>query len=189
MLRDVAVIDLLKDILGWTSVVFYILITIFNTMKVTRYAAFASATNDTIWSILMGWWPKVILNLSVTAINLYRYFKDFTQTAKIVIQLLAAVMIIGISYIIYVAIHAFIAEPTLAVGLQFVDLGVIVIALYMTELKKYRILMLLSGFVGMAGYYGNPQMMIIKALVIIIMSYKLFTTRNDTAEQLAAENK
>ena len=189
MLRDIAVIDLLKDILGWTSVVFYILITIFNTMKVTRYAAFASATNDTIWSVLMGWWPKVILNLSVTAINLYRYFKDFTQTAKIIIQLLAAVMVIGISYIVYVAINAFIVEPTLAVGLQFVDLGVIVIALYMTELKKYRILMLLSGFVGMVGYFGNPQMMVIKALVIIIMTYKLFTTRNDTPEQQAAENK
>ena len=49
--------------------------------------------------------------------------------------------------------------------------------------------MLLSGFVGMVGYFGNPQMMVIKALVIIIMTYKLFTTRNDTPEQQAAENK
>jgi len=34
--------------------------------------------------------------------------------------------------------------------------------------------MFLSGFVGMAAYFGNPQMMIIKALVIGIMAYKLF---------------
>lgn len=40
----------------------------------------------------------------------------------------------------------------------------------MTDLKNYRKLMLVSGFVGMAAYWGNPQMMIIKALVIGIMT-------------------
>ncbi len=44
----------------------------------------------------------------------------------------------------------------------------------MTDLKNYRKLMLVSGFVGMAAYWGNPQMMIIKALVIGIMTFKLF---------------
>ncbi|RMZ61896.1 hypothetical protein D9U34_21890, partial [Vibrio anguillarum] len=43
-----------------------------------------------------------------------------------------------------------------------------------TDLKRFRLLMFLSGFVGMAAYFGNPQMMIIKALVIGIMAYKLF---------------
>lgn len=181
-------IDLLKEVLGWTSVVLYILLTIFNSMKFTRYAAFASATNDTVWSILMGWWPKVILNLSVNAINTYRYVKDFTKTGKTIIHTLAAIMATAIIYITYVAISAFIAEPTITVALQYLDLAVIVAALYMTSLKNYRMLMLTSGFVGMAGYYGNPQMMIIKALVIVIMSYKLYSTRHQTQEQQLAEN-
>ncbi|PSW66796.1 hypothetical protein C0W88_01080 [Photobacterium leiognathi subsp. mandapamensis] len=181
-------VDLLKEVLGWTSVVLYILLTIFNSMKFTRYAAFASATNDTVWSILMGWWPKVILNLSVNAINAYRYVKDFTKTGKAVVNTLAAIMATAILYITYIAISAFIAEPTITVALQYGDLIIIVAALYMTSLKNYRMLMLLSGFVGMAGYFGNPQMMIIKALVIAIMSYKLYSTRHMTKEQQLAEN-
>ncbi|UJZ95529.1 hypothetical protein IHC87_18935 [Photobacterium damselae subsp. damselae] len=177
-------LDIIREVLGWTSVAFYISLTIFNSMKFTRYAAFASATNDTAWSILMGWWPKVILNLSVGAINAYRYVKDFTNTSKAIINTVAALMAGGILYVAYVAISSFINNPTISEALQFGDLALILLALYMTELKKYRILMFLSGFVGMAAYYGNPQMMIIKALVIAIMAYKLYSTRNQTEEEV-----
>ncbi|KXF82086.1 hypothetical protein [Enterovibrio coralii] len=179
-------LDLITEILGWTSVAFYIGITIFNTMKFTRFAAFGSAANDTIWAFLMGWWPKVILNLSVASLNTYRYAKDFTNAPKAVIVGLGAVMAAGISYIAYVAVTAFLAEPTLSVALQFADLGIILLALYMTTLSNYRKLMLLSGFVGMAAYYGNPQMMIIKALVIGIMTFKLFFDKSQTAETAEA---
>ncbi len=175
-------LDVLKEVLGWTSVAFYISVTIFNSMKFTRYAAFGSATNDIIWSILMGWWPKVVLNVSVAAINVYRYMKDFTSTGKAVLNTVAGLVGAGILYIIYIAVHAFLAEPTMFVALQFVDLGIIVTALAMTQLSKYRVLMLISGFVGMGAYFGNPQMMIIKALVIGIMSYKLYSTRHKTDE-------
>ncbi|MCW8328476.1 hypothetical protein MD588_06600 [Photobacterium sp. SDRW27] len=181
-------LELLKEVLGWTSVAFYISITVFNSMKFTRFAAFGSAANDIVWSILMGWWPKLILNLSVAAINTYRYVKDFTKSAKAIVNLLAAIMAAGILYIVYVAVSAFIAEPTLPVALQFMDLGVIVTALYMTSLKKYRVLMLVSGFVGMAAYYGNPQMMVIKAIVIGIMTYKLVSPSQQEKEVLATES-
>lgn len=73
------------------------------------------------------------------------------------------------------AVPTFLEHPTWSVGLQFADLGIILLALYMKELKHYRILMLISGFVGMAAYYGNTQMMVIKALVIGMMIAKLFT--------------
>ncbi|MEF1220197.1 hypothetical protein REH76_20845, partial [Photobacterium damselae] len=96
----------------------------------------------------------------------------------------AALMAGGILYVAYVAISSFINNPTISEALQFGDLALILLALYMTELKKYRILMFLSGFVGMAAYYGNPQMMIIKALVIGIMAYKLYSTRNQTEEEV-----
>ena len=178
-------LTLITEILGWTSVAFYIGITIFNTMKFTRYAAFGSATNDIVWAALMGWWPKVILNLAVASINTYRYAKDFMQVSIWIINALAVIMVGGIGYIGYVAITAFIAEPTLNVALQFVDLGIILVALYMTSLTRYRWLMLSSGFVGMAAYWGNPQMMIIKALVIGIMTYKLF----DKTQQENTETK
>ncbi|MEZ8142905.1 hypothetical protein A1OO_11345 [Enterovibrio norvegicus FF-33] len=175
-------LDFFTEILGWTSVAFYIGITIFNTMKFTRFAAFGSAANDTLWAFLMGWWPKVILNLSVASLNTYRYAKDFTNASKAVILGLGGVMAAGIMYIVYVAVSAFIAEPTLSVALQFADLGVILLALYMTTLTNYRKLMLLSGFVGMAAYYGNTQMMIIKVLVIGIMSYKLLFDKSQKTE-------
>ncbi|WP_028021486.1 hypothetical protein [Enterovibrio calviensis] len=175
-------LDLITEILGWTSVAFYIGITIFNTMKFTRFAAFGSATNDTLWAFLMGWWPKVILNLSVASLNTYRYAKDFTNASKSVIAGLGAVMAAGIIYIAYVAVTAFIAEPTLPVALQFVDLGIILLALYMTTLTNYRKLMLISGFVGMAAYYGNTQMMIIKAMVIGIMTFKLLFDKSQKSE-------
>ncbi len=173
-------LDLISEILGWTSVAFYIALTIFNSMKLTRFAAFGSAANDIIWAVLMGWWPKVILNVSVASLNSYRYAKDFTSLSKHIIQALASVMVVGILYIVYVAVTAFVAEPTLPVALQFVDLGVILLALYMTTLSNYRKLMFISGFVGMAAYYGNPQMMIIKAMVICIMSYKIFFDKSES---------
>lgn len=170
--------EMITEILGWTSVAFYISITIFNSMKITRYAAFGSAANDIVWASLMGWWPKVILNLAVTTVNAYRYFKDFTKTSKVILNAFALLAISGILYIVYFAVSGFIAEPTLPVGLQFADLGIILAALYMTTIKNYRILMLISGFVGMAAYWGNTQMMIIKGLVIVIMIFKLVTKKD-----------
>lgn len=166
--------EMIKEVLGWTSVAFYISITIFNSMKFTRYAAFGSAVNDVAWAALMGWWPKVILNLAVSSVNTYRYLKDFTSTSKTIINIIAVTVIAGIGYITYVAVNAFISNPTVSVALQFGDLGIILAALCMKELKKYRVLMLISGFVGLAAYWGNTQMMIIKGLVILIMIYKLF---------------
>lgn len=171
--------ELIKEILGWTSVLFYISITIFNSMKKTRYAAFGSAANDVVWAALMGWWPKVILNLSVTTVNSYRYLKDFTTTKKVILNTFALLAVSGILYIVYFAITGFMAKPTLSVALQFADLGIILLALYMKTLRNYRILMLLSGFVGMAAYWGNTQMMIIKGIVIAIMIYKLLTGKPD----------
>ncbi|GHA39554.1 hypothetical protein ACFFLZ_00400 [Photobacterium aphoticum] len=171
--------DVVVDVLGWTSVAFYISLTIFNSMKATRFAAFGSAANDIIWAFLMGWHAKVILNLSVASINTYRYAKDFTTVSHKLIMALGAAMGLGILTILYFAVSSFIAEPTLAVAFQFADLGVILAAIYMTSLRKYRVLMLISGLVGMVGYYGNPQMMIIKAMVIGIMSYKLITQKED----------
>lgn len=168
-------LELISEILGWTSVAFYISITIFNSMKVTRYAAFGSAANDIIWSFIMGWWPKFILNLSVSGVNMYRYAKDFTKAPILLLNVLAAAMIAGILYILHFAVTTFLSSPSWSVGLQFVDLGIILLALYMKELKNYRILMLISGFVGMAAYYGNTQMMVIKTLVICMMLAKLFT--------------
>ncbi len=97
-------------------------------------------------------------------------------------------MAAAILYIVYVAVTAFIAEPTLPVALQFMDLGLIVAALYMTSLRKYRVLMLVSGFVGMAAYYGNPQMMIIKALVIGIMSYKLIAPSQQEKDEFVVQH-
>ncbi len=179
-------LDLFSEILGWTSVAFYIGLTVFNSMKFTRFAAFGSATNDIVWSVLMGWWPKVILNVSVASLNTYRYAKDFTSVSKNIITALAVVMGAGILYIVYVAVTAFVAEPTLPVALQFADLGIILLALYMTTLSNYRKLMLISGFVGMAAYYGNTQMMIIKAMVICIMSYKVFIDK-EIKEEIEAK--
>tara|TARA_Y100001960_G_scaffold332700_1_gene434279 strand:- start:10131 stop:10682 length:552 start_codon:yes stop_codon:yes gene_type:complete len=178
---------LVSEILGWTSIAFYISITVFNSMKITRFAAFGSTGNDIIWSLLMGWYPKLILNLSVTGVNAYRYAKDFTKAPLALLNTLAALMFAGIGYIFWFAVTNFLKDPTLSTGMQFADLGVILLALSMKDLKHYRILMLISGFVGMVGYYGNTQMMIIKAMVIGIMCFKLFIEK-EKKENLEEKN-
>ena len=178
-------LEFISEVLGWTSVAFYVGLTMFNSMKFTRYAAFCSATNDILWAILMGWWPKLILNLAVASLNTYRYAKDFMNVNKYIIMSLGSVMGCGIIYILYVAISAFMSDPSVFVALQFLDLFVILIALYMTSLTRYRQFMLLSGFVGMFAYYGNPQMMIIKAMVISIMCYKFMFDK--TQDEKAVE--
>ncbi|MGL5290780.1 MAG: hypothetical protein ACRC9T_02470 [Vibrionaceae bacterium] len=179
-------LEMITEILGWTSIAFYISITVFNSMKFTRYAAFGSVANDTIWAFLMGWWPKVILNFAVASVNSYRYAKDFMKVPKWLIITLGTIMGCGLSYILYFAVSNFIKEPTWQVGLQFADLGIILLALFMTTLLRYRQLMMLSGFVGMAAYYGSTQMMIIKAMVIGIMLYKLFFDKSVTSDSLNA---
>ncbi len=179
-------LEFISEVLGWTSVAFYVGLTMFNSMKFTRFAAFGSATNDIVWAILMGWWPKLILNLAVASLNTYRYAKDFMDVNKHIILVLGSIMGSGIIYIFYVAITAFIADPSVFVALQFLDLFVILIALYMTSLTRYRQFMLLSGFIGMFAYYGNPQMMIIKAMVISIMCYKFMFDKGQNEETAEA---
>lgn len=180
--------ELISEILGWSSIAFYISITVFNSMKVTRYAAFGSAANDIIWSLLMGWWPKLILNLSVSGVNIYRFAKDFTKAPLALLNSLAAAMGAGVLYVVYFAVSNFIANPTLSVGLQFADLFLIVIALSMKSLHNYRILMFISGFVGMAAYYGNTQMMIIKGLVICMMAFKLLHKGSKDKDEISVED-
>lgn len=172
-------LTLLTEILGWTSILLYISLTIFNSMKLTRYAAFASAANDIAWSYLMNWYPKIILNISVAGVNAYRYAKDFTKLPILLINTIAAFVIMGVLYILHFAITTFLENPTIFVALQFVDLGLILLALYMTSLRNYRIIMFLSGFVGFFAYYGNTQMMIIKIMVIGIMIYKFMTSEKE----------
>lgn len=170
----------LTDILGWSSVVFCLLITIFNSMKITRFATFGSTANDLIWSALMGWWPKVTLNIAVTSVNLYRYAKDYTKAPLWLLNSLGLIMGIGISYVLYYSITIFLKQPSIAVAFQFLDLALILSAIYMKTIKNYRILMFLSGFVGFVGYYGNYPMMFIKVMVITIMIFKLFIEKEKT---------
>ena len=164
----------LIDILGWTSVFFCISTNIFNSMKITRFVTFGSTANDLIWSILMGWWPKATLNIAVTSINIYRYAKDYTKSPLWLLNSLCVIMGIGISYILFNSISSFFKDPSLFVAFQFLDLAIILIAIYMKTIKNYRIFMLISGFVGFVGYYGNEQMMLIKIIIILIMIFKLF---------------
>ena len=73
---------LVLEILGWTSVAFYICLLIFNGMKNVRLASFLSVANDVVWGFMIGVMPKVLLNLVVGSVTLYRYLCDLLKPLK-----------------------------------------------------------------------------------------------------------
>lgn len=163
------------DILGWTSVAFYILLLVFNGMKSMRLASFLSVANDVAWGFMIGVLPKVLLNLVVGSVTLYRYLCDFTQTPKKFINLFLVLMVTGLLYFVYFAANDYLANPSTGLLLTWFDFVLILIALSVKQIRLFQIFMLCSAFLGGYAYYllGIEQMMVIKTIVAIITSYKL----------------
>lgn len=168
--------DLLVNTLGWTSVAFYILLLIFNGMKSMRLTSFLSVANDVLWGLLIGVMPKVLLNLVVGGVTLYRYVCDFTAAAKILTNLLLVLMLVGIGYFTYFAINDYLANPSVGLLLTWVDFAVILTALSMKKIRLFQIFMFLSAFIGGYAYYllGIEQMVVIKSIVGCLTGYKIF---------------
>lgn len=168
--------DVVVEILGWTSVAFYILLLLFNGMKNMRLASFLSVANDVAWGFMIGVMPKVLLNLVVGSVTSYRYVCDFTNIPKKGTQLFLALMIAGLSYFTYFAVSDYLANPSLGLLLTWLDFVLILIALSVKKIRIFQIFMLASAFVGGYAYYllGIEQMVVIKCIVAAITSYKLF---------------
>lgn len=166
---------LVVEILGWTSVFFYILLLVFNGMKNMRLASFLSVTNDVIWGFMIGVMPKVLLNLVVGSVTFYRYLCDFTNTSKKVINLFLIIMITGLLYFLYFAINDYLTNPSMGLLLTWFDFILILTALSVKKIRLFQIFMLSSAFVGGYAYYllGIDQMVVIKTIVAIITGYKL----------------
>ncbi|TEW50669.1 phosphopyruvate hydratase [Psychromonas sp. RZ5] len=170
------VVPFIIDLLGWTSVFFYILLLVFNRMKNMRVASFLSVINDVIWGILIGVMPKVLLNLVVGSVNLYRYICDFTEVPANIVRLILATMIAFLLYATYFSINDYLANPSQGLLLTWVDFAIILTALSVKNLRLFQLFMFLSAFVGGYAYYllGIEQMLVIKAIVGLIMLHKLF---------------
>lgn len=168
------------EILGWTSVVFYIFLLVFNGMKHMRLASFLSVANDVAWGMMIGVLPKVLLNLVVGSVTLYRYLCDFTNTPRKVINLFLVVMVTGLFYFIYFSVNSYLANPSLGLLLTWFDFVLILTALSVKKIKLFQLIMLGSAFLGGYAYYllGIEQMVVIKIIVAIITGYKLFIHKN-----------
>ena len=167
---------LVLEILGWTSVAFYICLLVFNGMKNVRLASFLSVANDVIWGFMIGVMPKVLLNLVVGSVTLYRYLCDFTETSKKVINLFLVIMIAGLLYFLYFAVTDYLANPSLGLLLTWFDFVLILTALSVKNIRWFQTFMFASAFVGGYAYYllGIEQMVVIKTIVAVISGYKLF---------------
>jgi hypothetical protein len=167
---------LFVEILGWTSVAFYIFLLVFNGMKNVRLASFLSVTNDVVWGFMIGVLPKVMLNLVVGSVTLYRYLSDFTNTSKKLVNLSLMLMVAGLIYFLYFAINDYLANPSLGLLLTWVDFVLILTALSFKKIRIFQTFMFLSAFVGGYAYYllGIEQMIVIKTIVACITGYKLF---------------
>ena len=167
--------QLVIEILGWTSVCFYILLLVFNGMKNMRLASFLSVANDVAWGFMIGVLPKVLLNLVVGSVTFYRYLCDFTATPKKIINLFLTLMIAGLLYFFYFAVNDYLANPSLGLLLTWFDFLIILIALSVKKIRLFQTCMFASAFVGGYAYYllGIEQMVVIKVLVALIMGYKL----------------
>lgn len=163
------------EVLGWTSVVFYIFLLLFNGMKNMRLASFLSVANDVVWGFMIGVLPKVLLNLVVGSVTFYRYLCDFTETPRKFINLALAFMIAGLMYFVYFAINDYLANPSLGLLLTWFDFVLILIALSVKQIRLFQVFMLSSAFLGGYAYYllGIEQMVVIKFIVASITSYKL----------------
>ncbi|WP_022940868.1 hypothetical protein [Psychromonas hadalis] len=166
---------LVIEILGWTSVFFYIVLLVFNGMKNMRLASFLSVANDVTWGFMIGVMPKVLLNLVVGSVTFYRYLCDFTKTPKKVINLFLLLMMIGLLYFIYFAVNDYLANPSTGLLLTWFDFIIILTALSVKQIRLFQVFMLISAFLGGYAYYllGIEQMVVIKIIVAIITSYKL----------------
>lgn len=167
---------LIIDILGWTSVFFYIFLLIFNGMKNMRLASFLSVLNDVSWGVLIGVMPKVLLNLVVGSVTFYRYICDFTKLPVNVTRFILAIMVSFLMYATYFSVNNYLAKPSLGLLLTWVDFAVILTALSVKKMRVFQSFMLLSTFVGGYAYYllGIEQMIVIKGIVACIMIHKLF---------------
>lgn len=167
---------LVLEILGWTSVAFYIFLLIFNGMKYVRLASFLSVANDVIWGFMIGVMPKVLLNLVVGSVSLYRYLCDFTETAKKVVNFFLVLMIAGLLYFLHFAITDYLANPSLGLLLTWFDFVLILTALSVKNIRLFQVFMFASAFVGGYAYFllGIEQMIVIKTIVAVITGYKLF---------------
>lgn len=164
------------DVLGWTSVAFYILLLIFNGMKNMRLASFLSVVNDVVWGVMIGVMPKVLLNLVVGSVSFYRYLCDFTKTPQKVVNLFLVIMLVGLIYFLYFAVNDYLANPSLGLLLTWFDFVLILTALSVKQIRIFQIFMLASAFLGGYAYYllGINQMIVIKFIVAVMMGYKLF---------------
>ena len=168
--------ELFVEVLGWTSVVFYILLLVFNGMKNMRLTSFLSVANDVLWGFMIGVMPKVLLNLVVGGVTLYRYVCDFTHTSKKLINLLLVLMLTGIAYFAYFAVNNYLANPSSGLLLTWIDFAIILTALSMKRLRLFQMFMLTSAFIGGYAYFllGIEQMVVIKIIVAALTGYKLF---------------
>ena len=168
--------DNIVQILGWTSVVFYIFLLVFNGMQKMRLASFLSVLNDVAWGFMIGVLPKVLLNLVVGSVSFYRYLSDFTNVSRKIINLFLAIMIAALIYFLYFAVNAYLADPSTGMLLTWVDFVIILLALSVKSIRIFQIFMFLSAFVGGYAYYllGIDQMVVIKTIVALVTGYKLF---------------
>jgi len=166
----------LIDILGWTSVFFYVFLMVFNGMKNVRLASFLSVINDVSWGILIGVMPKVLLNLVVGSVTLYRYLCDFTDFSRKMTRLILVIMIAFLLYATYFSVNDYLANPSLGLLLTWADFAIILTALSVKKLRLFQFFMWISAFVGGYAYYllGIEQMIVIKTIVALIMTHKLF---------------
>ncbi|WP_413692564.1 phosphopyruvate hydratase [Psychromonas sp. KJ10-2] len=164
------------EILGWTSVFFYVFLMVFNGMKNIRLASFLSVINDVSWGILIGVMPKVLLNLVVGSVTLYRYLCDFTELSRRITLIILVIMIAFLTYATYFSVNDYLANPSLGLLLTWVDFAIILTALSVKKIRFFQFFMWISAFVGGYAYYllGIDQMIVIKAIVGLIMTHKLF---------------
>lgn len=145
-------------------------------MKNIRLASFLSVINDVIWGMLIGVMPKVLLNLVVGSVSLYRYLCDFTEFPRRLTHFILLIMIAFLIYATYFSINDYLANPSLGLLLTWVDFAIILTALSVKKIRLFQFFMWVSAFVGGYAYYllGIDQMVIIKGIVGVIMSHKLF---------------
>jgi len=182
----------LNPYLGWSSLVFYVLVVVFTQMKTMRIAAYGSIINDIFYGLSMGinGLAKVTINLAVACINTNRYARDFTHINKTAIHIITALAVLGVLGIAAYGIYSLYTDFSWAGVLLWSDAAITISALTVKNIRAYKWLMLLACFPAIPGYYmiGEWPMVIIKSIVGSISAYHLYYHMEEPAEKAEVTN-
>ncbi len=163
----------LMDVLGISSILFYIGTLLLSNIAKLRTFAFLSIINDLVYAVLLNSVPIFAINFTVGVTNTYRLLEERLGRPTIVIIKYLAILCVASAF--GYGAYSFYLNPTFNEAMGWVNTFLIIAAFGVKGAKPLRWLFLVSGVIG--GFYaytiGSPYIVFVKGCVFLISAWKL----------------